>query len=345
MAGQILMRAMVRILCVLLAVFVAGCGRQVSGHAVTAHPPLPPPPPEGAYASTLNKKERQQLTYNAEIRAVDPCGYVDVESVNKVGVLRNFSAMKSQRDCELTVVVDRDTNRSLEINIGIIPNKSTYEQDSRTITVAGTRIVENTDKWPGRPANPGFNTCHDLLPFSDQSVLHVAVKRSTDDAPCDQTHVIVAGMLPRLVERPQRKDSKWHAYHAISVRDPCDALVTLGAGHSVGISGVFSPWRCYFTLDDNSKDGLYMLQMDWCPVSAFANPSRGDERTQIAGYPALARRVAERCTVEVAVPDPPGVKYDPIYDPATATSSLSTNAANCDLAEAAVTAAVRAFLN
>lgn len=301
----------------------------------------------------LNRKDRELVTYNAEIRSIDPCGYIDTASVSKVGVLKEFTAMKSQTDCELNVVVDRDYERSLEINVGIIPKGNAYESDSHQVTVAGRSIIENTEKWPGRPTNPGANTCYNLIPFSDYSVLKVAVQRRTNDAACNETHTIVEGIIPRLRDWPQRKDSTKHAYHAISVRDPCDLLVTLGAGHRIMLGAgdrirlglVPSPWKCEFNLDNNDIANYYRVQLEWRPVVSFSNPANGYERVEIASLPALRDQTTGTCQIEVGVPDPhDGSKYDPIYDQATVLNTVSVNAQTCDKAEAAAATAVNAFL-
>jgi Protein of unknown function (DUF3558) len=332
-------------LCVVTAaaVTVAGCSDQISGYALKATRHDPPPP--ARYASMLSEKERTYVSQAAAIRAVDPCGYLDRASVDKLGVIDSFTAKDSQTDCELTVVVGRDRDKSLDISVSIIPKGSTYEHDSHTVTVVGKPIIENTDKYPGRPANPGYNFCYNLIPFGDHSVVKVAVKRSTNDAACNEAHTLVEGVIPRLADWPQRATSSKQAYHAISVRDPCDLLVTLGSGHRVVLSTeILSPWACRFNLDNDDMANYYKVELGWKPNSSFTDPYPGQDNIDIAGHPATRNPLTKSCSIDVAVGEPhDGINYDPIYNSAV-TNTVSVMASNCEQAEAAALAAVNEFL-
>jgi hypothetical protein len=321
----------------LAAATLAGCTTTTAGQAV---PPTASPPGLGAYVSTLPDKQRETAEYNAEIRSLDPCGFVDRGSLETIGVLSAFDAAKSQQACDIEIVVDRDSDRSLEIRVAVIPNGNSYAQDAETINVAGTPVAQNIEYREGE-VTAEVNQCRNLAPLDDRSVLLVQVLRRTSDAACDEANTIMAGAIPHLGERPKRQGSKFKAFHAISVADPCAALSVIGQDTKYEITDVLnSPWDCSFSVGDDYRS----VGLETASRKEFDDPYSGDT-FDLDGHRAVRDQLGPSCSVVVEVGDPDdGVIYTPVGDAKRITNAVQVNAGNCDDAETLASAAVKEFL-
>ncbi|MEV0296048.1 hypothetical protein [Nocardia sp. NPDC050710] len=325
-------------LLLLAAVLTISACMSVTGKPVPSNDPTTGDPPE--YAAELSDDDRATLAYFAMIRSLDPCGFLDETAMQKLGVLRKFDASQSPGDCEAWIEVDRDSNKQLEVRTTIYPKDNGYAKKAKPITVAGQQIAEAIEYGPGEAK--GNNSCRNLIPFDDRSSLFIQVFRRTNDAPCAEAHRIVEASLGLLHRRPQRMDSTKKARHAVSLKDPCEALGTLSEEHQITLSSGTQVRECSFQV--GSAADARTIKLDWTTLSTYDNPY-GGRQTTVEGRKAIESQPGRTCRVEVFVPDPSdGIQYDPVGDPRYTSSTVAATAKTCAIATETASLAVRTFL-
>lgn len=323
-----------------------GCSNTITGNASEASAGAGVSGADLPYASLLDDDDLALVTEFANIRALDPCGFVDEAVIKKLGVVRKFDASTTIQDCSIDITVDReDYEKSLEAKVRIVPKLSGFAEGTKTVTVAGEEILEKTEDYPDRPANLQQDTCYNVIPFTETSSLLVSVFRRTKDAACTEAHTLTESVLARRDAQVLRKDSTKKALHAIAMADPCAALSTIGKGHEVKLATLFGdPWACGFSLTGDEKDVDHLIKLTTNLKAAFDDPYSAEKIT-IDGNPAYKRSHDTTCMVEVAVGDPAdGVTYEPVGDTKYITNTISVIAPTCERGVEVAKAAIKAFL-
>lgn len=322
---------------------VSGCASTVIGTATATGESGAPAP---AYASKLDDSDRATLAYNAQIRALDPCGYLDEKALKKLGVVRQFDASATASDCQARIDVQRDPNKQLEISLTILPKDNGYAAKATKVTVAGTSVQESIEYAPGATSS-AINTCRNLVAFDDKSSIALSVFRRTSDAACTEAHQLIEASLPLIAHRPQRTDSTRKARHAISMQDPCAALKTLTADHEITLSTLMpSPWRCSFNVDGATATSGRDISLRTNSKDGYKKPYGDATRITVEGNPATQAKLSSQCLIDVWVGDPKtGITYDPVGDPKYTSNTVSVSASSCDVASQTAALAVKAFLD
>ncbi|MFI8977224.1 hypothetical protein ACIGO9_30375 [Nocardia asteroides] len=293
------------------------------------------------YPDSLNPKSAAKLAYLDNLRPIDPCGYLDVAALERIGPPAHIGAAGEFNSCTASFATEVGSKRigKVELDMGMI-----HEPGFGTrVDVNGTTIMV---------ADAG-EFCSAHLELDDQQTIAVRVFVAPT-APradlCTEATEIATASIPLLKTRPPRSGSAHENVDTkLSRLDACDVLHTLGRDRPNLEIGGLNPWGCWFQLDrldQSTQQEIAFLRVSEVLISKVMT---NDQLTEIDGFPARyssgTGKYAATCELVVGVDAQRRTKQErrASGDRDIEVVRINTNTGGCDTAKATAAEVVRLY--